>query len=617
MRTVDTDVLVVGAGPAGLTASALLARQRVDAITISRHPGTAHSPRAHITNQRTAEVFRDLGLEPRLRAVATPNHLMGNNVWATSLAGEEIARLKSWGTGVDRAADYAAASPCAMCNAPQHLLEPVLLEGAAENGADVRFSTELIDIAQTEDAVVARVRERTAGAEYTIRARYAIGADGGRSLVADRAGFALDGEMGLGAALNMWLEVDLSRYTAHRPGVLYWTAQPGNNYWVGSGTWICVRPWTEWVLLCMYDPTEGEPDLSEPAVVERARASIGDPDVDVRVKDVSKWQINRVVATEYRRGRIFLAGDAAHRHPPANGLGTNTSIQDSFNLAWKLGMVLRGRAGEGLLDTYDAERRPVGRAVVDRAMRSVRDMRPIPDALGFYPGQTSEDGWAALHELFSDAEGAADRRRALDEAIALQNYQFNAHGVELGQQYSSDAVVDDGTPLPEPLRDPELYHQPTTHPGAPLPHAWIQRGAQQISTLDLAGGDRFALIVGSGGGPWVAAASAIARETGIDLPVRTVDYRGEYHDVLGRWRRLREVGDDGALLVRPDRHIAWRSFDMPESPRDALRAALLQVLSRGEAPTERAGRADAYPNQLVSTGTVPDRSPTEHPGAKR
>jgi 2,4-dichlorophenol 6-monooxygenase len=577
--SVVTDVLVVGAGPAGLTASALLARSGARAITITRYPGTAHSPRAHITNQRTVEILRDLGIEDHVRAVATPNELMGNNVWATSFADEEIARLKTWGTGPDRTGDYATASPSQMCNIPQHLLEPIILAAARHHRADIRFSTELVEVVQDESGVTARVREATTGTEYEIRARYAIGADGGRSIVASQLGFTLDGETGLGASLNMWLDVDLTRYTAHRPGVLYWMAQPGNDYWVGSGTWICVKPWTEWVLLCMYDPADGEPDVSEEAVVERARMTIGDPDIAVRVKDVSKWQLNHVVAREYRKGRVFLAGDAAHRHPPANGLGTNTSIQDSYNLAWKLAMVLSGSAGQGLLDSYDQERQPVGRQVVDRAMKSVTDMQPISRALGFRPGQSSEDGWAALRELFSDQPGAAERRTALTAAIDLQNYQFNGHGVELNQRYTSRAVVDDGTPFPTPVRDPELYYQPTTHPGGYLPHAWVWHGPRQVSTLDLAGQGRFSLLVGIGGAPWSEAAAKIAAELNITLPVYALGHRCEYDDILGDWTRLREIGDRGALLIRPDRHVAWRSADLPEFPQDSLRDAMRHVLA--------------------------------------
>jgi 2,4-dichlorophenol 6-monooxygenase len=579
MVDTETDVLVVGAGPAGLSAAALLAQHRVDAITVTKYSGTANSPRAHITNQRTLEVFRDLGIEDRVTAAATPNELMGNNVWATSFAGEEIARLKTWGSGIERRTDYEAASPSRMWNIPQHILEPIILEAARERAADVRFSTELVHITQDEKRVQAVVRERTTGTEYTIHARYAIGADGGRSTVAEQLGFPFEGEMGLGASMNIWLEADLTKYTEHRPGTLYWMAQPGNDYWVGAGTWICVKPFTEWVLLCMYDPADGEPDLSDEAALGRARQTIGDPDIEIRIKGVTKWQINRVVATEFSRGRVFLAGDAAHRHPPANGLGTNTSIQDAYNLAWKLALVLSGHAGPTLLDSYHAERQPVGAQVVDRAMKSVQDMLPISHALGFRPGQSSDEGWATLRELFSDTATGRTRRAALTDAVELQNYQFNAHGLELGQRYTSGAVVDDGTSFPEPARDPELFYHPTTHPGARLPHAWVQHGTQLVSTLDLAGHGRFSLLVGLGGEPWREAAAKVGAELDLHIAVHAVGYRCEYDDVFGHWSRLREIGDGGCLLVRPDQHLAFRAADCADNPHDTLRDALTRVLA--------------------------------------
>jgi 2,4-dichlorophenol 6-monooxygenase len=579
MQTIDTDVLVVGAGPAGLTAAALLARDGVDAITVTKYPATAHSPRAHITNQRTVEVFRDLGIEDAVRAVATPNALMGNNVWATSFAEPELARLSTWGTGADRLSDYTAASPSRMCNIPQHLLEPEILHGARHAGADIRFSTELITISQDTERVHAVVRRRDTGEEYTIRARYTIGADGGRSRVAEQLEFPFVGEAGLGAAANVWLQADLTRYCAHRPGTLYWMCRPGSDYWVGSGTWICVNPWTEWVLLFMYDPAE-EPDLSEAAVVERARLTIGDPDVDIRIKSVARWEINHVVATQYRRGRVFLAGDAAHRHPPANGLGTNTSIQDAYNLCWKLAAVLRGTAGPALLNSYHDERQPVGQQVVDRAMKSVADMAPISAALGFRAGQSAEDGWTSLDELAADTTEGERRRAALATAVELQNYQFNCHGVELGQRYTSGAVVDDATPWPPPDRDLELHYQPTTHPGAHLPHAWLQRGTELISTLDLTGSGCFSLLTGLGGEPWRTAAGKVAAETGIALTAHTVGLRCEHEDVYGDWARLREVGDSGCVLVRPDGHIAWRARGGADDPMATLRDVMTRVLAR-------------------------------------
>jgi 2,4-dichlorophenol 6-monooxygenase len=504
---------------------------------------------------------------------------MGNNVWATSFAGQELARLRTWGTGPDRRAEYERSSPSRMCNAPQHLLEPILLQAGLDRGADIRFSTELLRITQDPDMVRAVVLDRVSGEEYAIHASYAIGADGGRSTVATQLGFALEGEMGLGAAVNVWLEADLTRYVAHRPGVLYWITQPGSDYWVGTGTWICVRPWTEWVLLFMYDPAQGEPDLSSEALLARAHQTIGDDSVDVRIKSVGQWQINHVVAERFSQGRVFLAGDAAHRHPPANGLGSNTSVQDAYNLAWKLAMVLAGQAGEGLLETYHQERRPVGRQVVDRAMASVTDMAPIAAALGFRPDQTEAEGFAGIAELSQDTVTGATRRAALAAAVELQNYQFNAHGIELGQTYVSDAVVPDGTPTPEPTGDPELHYSPSTRPGGRLPHVWLQSGTEVVSSLDLCAPDQLTLITGIGGAGWEDAAAKVTAALGVPLALRSVGYRQTWSDVYGDWQRISGLEDSGCLLVRPDRHVAWRCPTAPADPEGALGTVVKHVLA--------------------------------------
>ncbi len=575
METIRTDVLVVGAGPAGLTAASLLARLGVDALTLTKY-GTANAPRAHITNQRAVEILRDLGIEDRVRARALPHHLMGKQVFATAFAGRELSRMMTWGTGDERIGEYRAASPSEMCNIAQHVLEPILLERALELGADIRLHHEVVSVAQDDDHVTARVRPREGGAEFEVVARYAIGCDGARTVVGRDGGFEFEGEAGIGNAVTVWIEADLSRYTAHRSGALFVTVTPGSEDLVSI--WTCIEPWNEWSTIFIR-PDLAPNDLDESVVVDSVRAAIGDDDVAFSIKSVSPWQFNHVVASRYRRGRLFIAGDAAHRHPPANGLGSNTSMQDTYNLSWKLALVLRGQAGEGLLDSYDAERQPVGRQIVDRANQSVDEMRGWFAAVGLRPEMTPEEVDARLAELYGP-DGESQRAELL-AALQLTNGQFNAHGVELGQHYRSKAIVEDGTPRPEPARDPVLHYEPSTRPGSPLPHAWLTIGDRDVSTLDLCACGRFTLITGAGGQPWLDAAAKLSAELGVEIEGVQVSLGLEVNDVYGDWIRRREVGDRGCVLVRPDRIVAWRSAGPVEDPKAALGAAMSAILAVG------------------------------------
>ncbi len=578
MRRETTDVLVVGAGPAGLVASALLSRAGISSLTVTKYATTADSPRAHVVNQRANEVFRDLGVLDAVMERAMPQEMMAVQPFATSFAGREIIRMTAFGGG-SRNADYRCASPTEMCNLGQHALEPILLEAVRGFGGDVRFEHEVVSVSQTPEQATAVVRDRRDGSEYAIDAKFVIGCDGGRSLVGEQGGFSFESRPPLGDAITVWIEADLTRYASYRAGALFFVCAPGSDDVLSA--WTCVEPWTGWSTI-FFQHGMAPIDRSEDAVLAKVRAAIDDPDVDVRIKKVRSWQVNDVVADEYRRGRLFLAGDAAHRHPPSNGLGMNTSVQDAYNLVWKLGLVLGGQAGEGLLDTYHAERRPEGRKIVDRAIRSLGEMLPFIQALGFRGGQTYEEAMAILDHMHGP--GGEEQRSALLAATDLLNGQFNAHGVEMGQRYESGAVVDDGMPWPTSDRDPDLYHLPTTHPGAHLPHVWLERDTRPISSIDLCDYGRFTLIVGSDGQDWVTAAETVSAELGIRIEPVSVGLGQAHNDTLCAWTRTRETTDRGCVLVRPDRFVAWRSAGAVADPASTLREAMAQVLDRPAAP---------------------------------
>ena len=578
---IDTDVLIVGTGPAGGATAALLSTYGVENMAINRYRWLANTPRAHITNQRTMEVLRDLGPEVEAEAYthATPKELMGTNVFCTSLAGEELGRLRTWGTEPESQAAHLRASPTRMNDLPQTYMEPLLYKTACSRGTQGRMSTEYLRHAQDATGVTTTCLDRLTGREVTIRSRYLVGADGGNSKVAEDIGVPIEGRMGVGGSINFLFDADLSRYVAHRPSVLYWVMQPGSNVGgIGMGVVRMVRPWTKWLAIWGYDINGPRPELSDAEAEGIIRSLVGDPDLDVHVTGVSYWTVNDAWATRLQEGRVFIAGDAAHRHPPSNGLGSNTSIQDGFNLAWKLAMVLRGEAGPGLLDTYTHERAPIAEQIVRRANTSLGEFGPIFGALGMGEEVRQEKLETNL-DLLAAPEGET-MRAALREAIAHKRYEFDAHGIEMNQRYASAAVLASGD-APAFERDAVLHYQPTTHPGARLPHVWIEDAqGRPLSTLDVTGHGRMTLLTGIGGEAWLDAAATIRQAGGPEIEVKVIGPRRALRDPGGDWARARETADDGAILVRPDHHVAWRARTLPANPDKVLRQALNAVLCR-------------------------------------
>ena len=572
--TIETDVLVVGAGPSGASAAVFLSKHSVPNIVISRHRSTAETPRAHIVNQRAMEALRDAGLEPACAAVATPSSHVEHTFFLRTMVGEEIARVYAWGNDPARIGDYVAASPCSMSDLPQTELEPILVCEAARLGSQVRFSTELQSFEQDSSGVTATVLDRLTQQTTTIRCKYLIGADGARSRVVEQLKIPLIGQMGLGTAFNVLCEMDLGSYVTHRPASLYAVIQPGSSLWAPVGVFRLVRRWDRWLVALIVPQGIDAPEPTPGDVEERIRGLLGHPTMPFKVLHTSQWTINDIVAERYSVGRVFCMGDAVHRHPPTNGLGSNTCIQDAFNLSWKLALVLQGKAHPRLLDSYNAERQPVGQQIVARANKSMVQNAIVWDLLGAGTRRVVPPSEHAA--AFDTREGRATLRTELDK----MNYEYHAHGVELNRQYASNAVIAEESAGPAFERDAELYYQPTTRPGASLPHVWLgsRLPSPRISTLDVAGKGRFVLFTGHDGQAWRKAARAATEATGAEVTVVSIGPYLDYEDLYGTWRRVSQVEEPGCVLVRPDLHVAWRSVTLPSDPTATLTRVMRQLL---------------------------------------
>ena len=260
-------------------------------------------------------------------------------------------------------------------------------------------------------------------------------------------------------------------------------------------------------------------------------------------------------------------GDAVHRHPPMNGLGSNTCIQDAFNLAWTVAYVHKGLASPSLLSTYSTERQPVGHSIITRANQAFRDHSRIWEALGTLPTELSERQ-RLLQELESPTIEGKKRRRALQEAIQRTSHEFHGLGIEMGQHYSGLGIYDADEPEPyqtlgRAAEDPVLYYEPNTHPGSRLPHVWLNKSVPTtpVSTIDVAGHGKFMLFTGIGGEAWKAAAQNVAAELGVSLEACSIGFHQDWVDSYYDWERLRGVEESGAVLVRPDLYVAWRATE--------------------------------------------------------
>jgi 2,4-dichlorophenol 6-monooxygenase len=472
-----------------------------------------------------------------------------------------------------------------MLDIPQTFMEPVLVHEAASRGASIAMNTEYLSHEQDADGVTVALRDRLSGREYAVRAKYLIGADGARSKVVEDLGLELEGHVARAGTHYTLFKADLSRFVAHRPSILYWIVTPDASFGeIGQGLLRAIKPWNQWIAGWGFDKDAGEPQYTDAELKRRIHILIGDDGVPIEIESRMVWYVNQQYATTYSKGRVFCGGDAVHRHPPSSGLGSNTCIQDAFNLAWKLAWVVKGWAGPKLLESYSLERAPVGRQVVMRANQSRLDYAPLNRAFRDLDAPNPVE--AGLAKLADPGPDGVARRAALAEALQLKNTEFNALGTETNQRCVSDAVIPEADTGDEAwARDPGLHAQATTRPGAKLPHVWlVGADGHRISTLDVIGRGLFTLVTGLAGRAWVDAAQALG-EPGLRTVV--IGAPGAL-DAYYAWHRVREIDEAGALLVRPDGVVAWRhagALGDAAAARALLSRALARVLDRRAAPT--------------------------------
>ena len=520
----NTQILVVGGSLVGLSSALFLAANGVEAITIERHAGNSPHPRAIGYTPRTMELLRGVGLGGVIPE--TPANFRLRRARVTSLAGEPFDE-SAWTPTAPPSARAAPLSPVRGAAIAQDLIEPVLRQRALDLGADIRQSVELVSFRQDAEGVTAQVRARVTGALSTIRADYLIAADGGDSSIRQALNIARTGRGHMRHVRSVLFRADLDEYLAS--GIMQWEIeQPGLKAFLTTyqdGRWV----------LMFTDDVERDPDALDAAI----RQAIGRDDVAVQIITTGRWDLSALVADRFSSGRVFLVGDAAHQLPPTRGgYGANTGIHDAHNLAWKLKAVLAGRSSPALLDTYDAERRPVA--------------------------------WTRHQQIFARPDYAKDAQGWAAGVAVIDD-----DAMEFGQLYRSTAVMGAGPELPEALRPDEWRGQPGTR----APHFPIA-GDEGASFLDLLG--RGWLLV-TADESWRGEACDAAGGAVRTAIVGTDFVAAGCVDAAA----LLGIGAAGASLIRPDGYIAWRSTVAADAA--ALDAAFANVTSTA-GPVSEAGR---------------------------
>ena len=531
-------VIIVGAGVGGLATSALLAKHRIPSLLVEKRREVFIYPKARNLSFRTLEILRGLGVGAEVHAIAEGVSSMVVKSTLNSTEQRPGLDVDAMFSGMAELSPEPAAQYC-----PQSRLEPILLGYARDHGGEARYGAELLSFEQHESAVTAVVRELDSQELETVRADYLVAADGVHSQVRQTLGVTTAGY----GPLPIYVVFVYFRapWRAFVPELGDGDAVQVENPSV-QGIFVSISA-DHGMFISTYYPDKGETaaQFTRQRCRELILNAVGE-DCDVEILQVATWQPYEQVADQFRCGRVFLVGDSAHTMPPFKAGGANTAIQSAHNLAWKLAAVIHGAAESPLLDTFHAERHPVGRFNARQSLTG-----PTVKALGL------------------------DRETPClppDEEVPMFN-------LLIGYQYRSTAVVT-GDPLAADLDAVHLVDELRGRPGTRVPHAWLRRGDDRISTLDLLG-PGFTLLAGDGGASWCASAAYASSTLGVPVTVHRIGANGDVVDIDGQWAARAGLTAESALLIRPDDVVGWRLDTSPADPDRQLCQALSAILGRG------------------------------------
>ncbi|MBP9741856.1 MAG: FAD-dependent monooxygenase [Burkholderiales bacterium] len=524
-------VLIVGGGPVGLSLALTLARQKVHSLVIERNPSTTNHPKARGVNARTMELFQQWGNYTELLDHEHPKEAR-RFIWVESFQDKEVLRVALDDSNTQIYSPVQS-SLVAQDSTEQSLYHALLNYEEAE----VQFLKEFISFEEDEAGVIARILDKKTNQEEFIKAQYLIAADGAHSRIRKQLGITMNGSDNLGQSCSIYCEMDISAWTKYRPcaGFLFADSKLIHRPYLAT-----VDGGNRWLVGLRFNKNNTKDDFSDDYCINEIRKTIELPHLEVKIINKSFWTMAAQIANQYRKGHVLLVGDAAHRLPPTGGFGMNTGIQDAHNLAWKLAFVINQHVSDSLLNTYYDERAPIAKQNIEWSTGNAKFYVEVYEAM------------------------QAGNLEKLKIKLKEHNKHLNYTGLDLGFIYHSHIIASENT---QTLSISPSKYVPTTLPGSRAPHVKLVKNGINISTLDLFEKE-FVLLTGSDGEQWRMVAEKISQT--LLLKIYNVAEDGDLINPSNDWQDIYEITNSGAVLVRPDGHVAWRRKSMVENPKAEL-----------------------------------------------